>query len=76
MDNKFFNSWDMTLSNYTFDKNMSQSLIDVYFNSVEYVFKYSTKSFIYNFELTYFDFVDTLNVVSSNLFTNIFIELC
>jgi len=66
----------MTLSNYTFDKNMSQSLIDVYFNSVEYVFKYSTKSFIYNFELTYFDFVDTLNVVSSNLFTNIFIELC
>ena len=34
-----------------------------YFNSVEYVFKYSTKSFVYNFELTYFDFIDTLNVV-------------
>lgn len=55
--------------------NMSH-LVDFYFNSVEYIFKYSTKTFSYDFELTCFDFMDTLNVVSNDFFLNIFIELC
>jgi hypothetical protein len=51
-------------------------LVDYYFNTAEYVFKYSTKTFAYNFELTCFDFMDTLNTLSGDFFTNIFIELC
>jgi len=56
--------------------NSMSHVVDFYFNSVEYIFKYSTKTFSYDFELTCFDFMDTLNVVSNDFFLNIFIELC
>jgi len=56
--------------------DVSQTIVDFYFNSVEYVFKYSTKAFSYDFELSCFDFMDNLDIVSSDFFFNSLIEFC
>jgi hypothetical protein len=81
--NQFYNqlnfndvSFDTSSHDLASRLDISQSVVDFYFNSVEYVFKYSTKMFSYDFELSCFDFMDNLDVVSSDFFFNSLIEIC
>ena len=81
--NQFYNqlnlsgvSLDTSSSDLSSRLDVSQTIVDFYFNSVEYVFKYSTKAFSYDFELSCFDFMDNLDIVSSDFFFNSLIEFC